>query len=182
MVSLAPRAVAEDSRRSRSRRAGEPCRRHHRQHGGRGQSERRVATAAAAKPPSTSAPSPPITTMPRRAGIATHERREDQRRGARQVFCSENGVPKPPRQSSEIEIDRRLAEDEQEDREEHRRGEQRDERDGAVPPRARCARGARRVVHQAHGPLGSVWPTGSVRRRKGWPEGERARRPPAHVR
>ena len=58
-----------------------------------------IATTAEAKPPSTSAPSPPIMMRPMRAGIATAS--AVRIRGAERcsVFCNENEVPKPPRQT-----------------------------------------------------------------------------------
>ena len=58
-----------------------------------------IARTAAAKPPSTSAPSPPIMMRPIRAGIATASAVRMSGAERCRVFCNENEVPKPPRQT-----------------------------------------------------------------------------------
>ena len=71
-----------------------------------------MAIAAALKPPRTSAPSPPITTMPRRAGIATQSAVNISGPALTSVFVHENGVPKPPTQRRVKNATGRFAEDE----------------------------------------------------------------------
>ncbi len=76
-----------------------------------------MAIAAAAKPPSTSAPSPPIMIRPMRAGMA--KARPVRISGAARcsVFWQEKAVPKPPCQTRSKNSSGRLAERQQEDRE-----------------------------------------------------------------
>ena len=92
--------------------------------------------AAAATPPSTIAPSPPMTTRPSRAGSATQSAASSRGAARDSEFCTENQVPKPPCHISLEELDRRLAERQDEQAEQRHADDQRRERNDEQPPPA----------------------------------------------
>ena len=122
------------------------------------------AIAAAARPPSTTAPSPPMTTSPSCAGSATHSAVRSRGAARCSVFCSENALPKAPRQTSAKKSPGDLSEADQKQRERRRRNEKREQRNeralkplaqpiacdrGRSPPRARLrvsSRGSEMLV------------------------------------
>ena len=128
----------------------------------------------------------PMITMPRRAGTATQSAVRISGDARTSVFCQENEVPKPPRHKQREELDRRFAEQDQEDREERRRRQHGERRDDHRLGRARDAphdvgggRDARRCFdfgRRGRGHGISRLRLGSIRRRSG---GRRGGRTPA---